>query len=52
MFDQFEYKIDRTLQDERTIQEFERYLNDRGQEGWQVVYANNGTIWFMRKKAK
>jgi hypothetical protein len=48
--EKFEYKIDSITPPIQTNNELQKYLNDRGLEGWRVVYANNGVIWWMRRK--
>lgn len=54
MFDKFEFKIDAHLaskpsNDYFTVEDVVDYLNSQGLDGWQVVYANRGVIWWMRR---
>ena len=46
----FEYKIDNTESPAITTKNLQAYLNDQGLQGWRVVYANNGVIWWMRRR--
>lgn len=45
----YQYKIDASMPEGVDARTLEKYLNDRGLEGWQVVYASPGIIWFMRE---